>query len=338
VRTLIIGASSFLGGHLRRAASAAGHTVLTAGRSGDWSLRLDLAADPAERVAALIAAAAPDVVVNCAGATSGSADVLAAANITAVHTLVTALLNTARAGAALPGTALPGTARAGDGARLSPRLVHIGSAAEYGSVADGVPVAEDAVPRPAGLYGATKLGGTRLVELARTAGLDAVALRVFNVVGAGSPEGTLPGAAAAQLRQIGQLRQLGPPRQPGPLGPLGPLGPGGSLKLGPLDAVRDFVDARDVADAVLAAATAPTLPHAIVNIGSGAGVQSRVLVRQLLAVTGLAVTVHEDAPGSARSAGLGWQQADISRADRDLGWRPGRDLAESVLDLWAGAS
>jgi nucleoside-diphosphate-sugar epimerase len=244
-------------------------------------------------VASLITDAAPDVVVNCAGATSGGADELAAANITGVHTLVTALL--------------------AGGAR--PRLVHIASAAEYGPSADGLPMTEETVPRPVGLYGATKLGGTRLVELARTAGLDAVALRVFNVVGAGSPEDTLPGAVAAQLRQ---------------------LPPGGSLKLGPLDAVRDFVDARDVADAVLAAAAAPTLPHAIVNVGSGVGAQAKVLVEQLLAVTGLAVTVHEDAPGSVRSAGLGGQQADISRAARDFGWRPRRDLGDSALDLWKG--
>jgi nucleoside-diphosphate-sugar epimerase len=311
MRILIIGASSFLGGHLLRAASAAGHTVLTSGRSGDWSLRLDLVADPAERVASLIAAAAPDVVVNCAGATSGGADVLAAANITGVHTLVTALLAGVQAGA---GDQAGDGAQAGGGAR--PRLVHIASAAEYGPSADGRPVTEETVPRPVGLYGATKLGGTRLVELARTAGLDAVALRVFNVVGAGSPEDTLPGAVAAQLRQ---------------------LPPGGSLKLGPLEAVRDFVDARDVADAVLASAAAPTLPHAIVNVGSGVGVQAKVLVEQLLEVTGLAVTVHEDAPGSARSAGLGGQQADISRAALDFGWRPRRDLADSALDLWKGA-
>jgi nucleoside-diphosphate-sugar epimerase len=80
----------------------------------------------------------------------------------------------------------------------------------------------------------------------------------------------------------------------------------------------------------------PALPHGIVNIGSGAGVQARVLVRQLLTVAGLDVTVHEDASGSARSAGLAWQQADISRAGADLGWRPRRDLTESVRDLWGG--
>ncbi|MGH3280260.1 MAG: NAD-dependent epimerase/dehydratase family protein, partial [Trebonia sp.] len=294
MRILVIGSSSFLGGHLRRTASAAGHTVLTAGRSDGWSVRLDLVAEPADRVGPRIADTAPDVVVNCAGATAGRADVLAAANITAVHTLVTALL---------------AWTRTGSGTRTPPRLVHIGSAAEYGGGDAGRPVTEDAVPLPAGLYGATKLGGTRLVELARTAGLDAVALRVFNVVGAGAPEDTLPGATAAQLRQL-----------PG----------GGSLKLGPLDAVRDFIDARDVADAVLAAAAAPALPHALVNIGSGVGTQARVLVRQLLTVAGLNATVHEDAAGSARSAWRDWQQADISRATADFGWRPRRDLADSV--------
>jgi NDP-hexose 4-ketoreductase len=304
MRILLIGASSFIGGHIRRAAAAAGHDVLTAGRSDGWSLRLDLALDPAERVVSLIAGAVPDVVVNCAGATSGSAQVLAAANITAVHTLVTALLGFA----------------GGD----SPRLVHLGSAAEYGAITEdaaGVAVTEDAVPRPAGLYGVTKLGGTRLVQLARTAGLDAVVLRLFNVVGAGAPADSLPGATAAQLRQLGHDGQHGH---------------GGSLKLGPLDAVRDFVDARDCADAVLAAATAPVLPHDIINIASGTGVPARELVSRLLAVTGLHVTVCEDAAGSPRTAALAWQQADISRAATDLNWHPRRDLAESMHDLWDG--
>jgi nucleoside-diphosphate-sugar epimerase len=31
-----------------------------------------------------------------------------------------------------------------------------------------------------------------------------------------------------------------------------------------------------------------------------------------------------------------WQQADITRACRDLGWRPRRSLAASLTDLWEG--
>jgi nucleoside-diphosphate-sugar epimerase len=295
MRLLIIGASSYLGGHLRRQAAAAGFSVTTAGRSDlpGTHYRLDLVADGASRAVEVIAAAAPDVVVNCAGATTGDTDVLAAANITAVHTLVTAMLG------------------------RPVRLVHIASAAEYGGTGPGVSVTESDPVRPSSVYGVTKLAGTRLVELARTAGLDAVALRVFNVVGAGAPGDGLPGQAAAQFRRA--------------------MAVGTEVRLGPLDGVRDFVDARDVADAVLAAATVAALPHPVVNVGSGTGVPARVLVKELVAVSGYEGVVHEDAPGSARSPAMSFQQADITFARRDLSWKPRRDLAESVADLWHAA-
>jgi len=296
MRVVIIGASSFLGGHVLREASASGHEVVTAGRSpvpvSASHYRLDLAADDPSRIAGVISSIVPDVVINCAGATAGSPDVLAAANITAVYALVTAMIQS----------------------RSLARLVQIGSAAEYGRTKEGIPVAESASPQPASVYGATKLAGTRLVELARTAGLDAVVLRVFNVVGAGAPQDGLPGRAALLLRQA--------------------MARGTDVRLGSLDAVRDFVDARDVADAALAAATAPVLPHSIINIGSGHAVASRTLVTELLAISGYEAAVHEGAPGSARSAHLPWMQADITRAGQDLAWQPSRDLKASVSDLW----
>jgi NDP-hexose 4-ketoreductase len=301
MRLLIIGASSYLGGHLRRAA-AAGVTVVTADRAPlpGQHARLDLVTDPPDRIGRAVAAATPDAVVNCSGATYGSADTLAAANVTAVQRLLTALLR------------LPSP----------PRLVHIGSAAEYGPGKQGVPVKETDDARPAGLYGVTKLAGTRLVELARTAGLDAVSLRVFNVVGAGAPDDTLPGTVAAQLRRL-------------------PPGCHGELRLGPLDGVRDFVDARDVADVVLAAAAAARLPCPVVNVASGTGVPSRTLVRHLVAVSGRDVTVREGAfprgpGGPVRPPALSWQQADITRAAADLGWRPRRELTDAVRDVWEG--
>jgi nucleoside-diphosphate-sugar epimerase len=299
MRILIIGASSFLGGHLLRAAGASGHEVVTAGRSAVPASashrRLDLAADGPARIAEVMTALAPDAVVNCAGATTGSPEVLAAANVTAVHALVTAMCQ----------------------AQVPARLVQIGSAAEYGRAEPGVPVTESAPPRPASLYGVTKLAGTDLVGLGRTAGLDAVVLRVFNVVGAGAPEDGLPGRAAVQLRKA--------------------MAAGTDLRLGPLDGVRDFVDARDVAEAALAAAAAPVLPHPVINIASGQGVTSRTLIGELLAVSGYEGAVHEDAPGSDRTAALPWMQADVSRARQDLGWQPSRDLRASVSALWEGS-
>jgi nucleoside-diphosphate-sugar epimerase len=296
MRLLIIGAGGFLGAHVRRRALAAGLDVVTAGRSplpdSPGHRLADLAADGPAAIAAMLTEVAPDAVVNCAGAIAGPTAALAAVNIDGTYALVTAMLRAAPA-----------------------RLVHLGSAAEYGATEPGVPVSEQAAARPAGMYGVTKLAGTRLVGTAAAAGLDAVVLRVFNPVGPGAPAASLPGRLAAELRRA--------------------LAHGSDVRLGRLDAVRDFVDARDVADAVLAAATAGSLPHPVLNVGSGLGVPVRAMVCELVAASGYPVAVHEDAPGQPRSPDIPWQQADISRVGGDLGWQPRRDLATSLADLWA---
>jgi len=296
MRVLIIGASGFLGRQVSERVAAAGHCVVTAGRTalpGSAAHQvLDLAADHPGKIAAMLSALGPEVVVNCAGLTSGDQDMLAAVNITGTYALVAAMLSSG----------------------LPARLVHIGSAAEYGCGKPGDAVAESVPARPVTSYGSTKLAGTRLVELARGAGLSAVVLRVFNPVGPGAPEGSLPGRVTAQLRRL--------PASDGP------------LRLGSLDGVRDFVDVRDVADAVLAAAVAPALPHPVLNIGSGRPVLVRAMVRDLLAVSGCSCPVAEDGQASSRSASWSWQQADIGRATRDLDWLPRRDLGTSLADMW----
>jgi nucleoside-diphosphate-sugar epimerase len=299
MRLLIIGAGGFLGAHIRHRARAGGLDVVTAGRSplpdSPCHLLADLATDGPGAIAAMLAMAAPDAVVNCAGAISGPPGALVAANIDGTYALVTAMLRGAPA-----------------------RLVHLGSAAEYGAAEPGVPVTEQAAARPAGMYGVTKLAGTRLVGTAAAAGLDAVVLRVFNPVGPGAPAASLPGRLAAELRRA--------------------LVDGTDVRLGPLDAVRDFVDARDVADAVLAAVTAGSLPHPVLNVGSGRALPVRAIVSGLIAASGCPVAVREDAPGKPRSPDIPWQQADISRAGGDLGWRPCRDLVTSLADLWAATA
>lgn len=297
MRVLVIGAAGFIGAHVRRQAVLEGMEVVTAGRSmladSEWHYLLDLADQPLQ-IAAVLAEAAPDAVVNCAGATEGGAPLMAATNINGTYALVRAMLLT----------------------RHRARLVHLGSAAEYGRGMPGVPVAEGTPPRPLNLYGATKLAGTQAVELARSAGLDAVVLRVFNAIGPGTPPSLMPGRMAAALRAA--------------------MPTGGEVTLGPLHAVRDFVDVRDIARAVVAAVSTPDLPHPILNIAGGHGVPVRSVVDALLEVSGARCAVREDASGSPRGDDVPWQQAAIARATTDLDWRPEWDLRTSVADLWAG--
>ncbi|WP_067462237.1 NAD-dependent epimerase/dehydratase family protein [Actinomadura macra] len=292
-RVLLIGATGFVGRHVQARAAAAEVEVVAAARSpepgGRW---LDLAAGSAA-VAETIADIAPDAVINCAGVTSGTPAELVRGNVVAVANLVTALTATS----------------------IPARLVHVGSAAEYGEVEYGTPVSESAQPRPYGLYGVTKLAGTELVRSVAETSLDAVVLRVFNPIGPGSPGSTLAGRLVHELRRTGTDEDV---------------------RVGPLTASRDLVDVRDVADAVLTAALAPARLPAVLNVGSGRATRLRDLTALLLRVTGSRRQVLEAAaPGSERSSGVAWQQADIGAIGRVLGWKPATDLTTSLRDLWA---
>ena len=298
MRVLILGAGGFLGTHVLARARAAGLDVVTAGRrdipASPDHRSLDLTRADQTALGTLLTDTAPAAVLNCAGLTAGSPADLAAVNLTGSYLLAAAALAD----------------------RRGPRLVQLGSAAEYGRTEPGSDVTESWPERPVSGYGTTKLAATRVVQLARLAGLDAVVLRVFNAIGRGAPESGLPGRLAAELRRSAGGR--------------------GEIRLGPLDVVRDFVDADDVADAVLAATAAASLPHPVLNIGSGRGTPARALAAELIAISGFRGRVREDGTGSARSAALPWQRASIELARLDLGWQPRRDLASSVADLWAG--
>ncbi|KJS52261.1 NarL family transcriptional regulator, partial [Streptomyces rubellomurinus subsp. indigoferus] len=234
---------------------------------------------------------APDAVVNFAGAVAGSAVKLAEVNARGPAVLCEALQL---------------------GAPKS-RLVHIGSAGEYGVCAEGASLSEDADARPVGVYGATKLAGSLAVA---GSPLDAVVLRVFNPVGPGAPAGSLPGRLAAELRRVA------------------PEGPEGVVTVGDLSAYRDFVDARDVAQAVgLAVAAEGPLPR-VLNLASGRAQQVRALADGLVDAAGFTGRIDESGAGSERSAAVSWQQADVSAAARALGWRPTTELAATLRDLW----
>lgn len=279
-RIVVVGGRGYLG---RWIAARLGPGALVPGRA-----ELDLAAGPAA-VALALRAAAPDAVVNCAGATHGTPAELVAANVTGTACLLAAMR-----------VACPDAS-----------LVHLGSAAEYGPGRPGRATAETGEPAPAGPYGRTKLAGT---ELVRAAGIRATVLRVFNPVGPGAPPHSLPGRLAAEIARV--------------------RGEGGPVRLGPLDGYRDFVDVRDVADAVAAAVHGG--PE-VVNVGSGTATPIREFVRTVLAAAGVPAPVTESGPGSARSAPVTWQQADVSLAAAAWGWRPRISLAASAAAL-AGAA
>jgi NDP-hexose 4-ketoreductase len=205
-----------------------------------WLVDRDAAAT--ERLRAELAAGGIDRVVNATGRLRGTDEEMEAANVAFPRWLVDAL--------------------AGTGVRL----VHLGSAAEYGDPGSADPVSETAPCRPRGAYGETKYAGSQAVLAARAAGLEATVARGFNLV-------------SAHLAPVSPLAQW--------LTDVAALPPsGGTIEVWEADTVRDYVLLSDLAGglAALAAHDGP-LPD-VVNLCSGVGLRYGDVVAAMVADAG----------------------------------------------------
>ncbi|MEU7580375.1 NAD(P)-dependent oxidoreductase [Streptomyces sp. NPDC041068] len=293
MRILILGSTGYLGGHIAELLRAVpGVRLLRGGRAPVDDLRIDLATATPGVLAEQLTRAAPDAVVNCAGTVGGGPLPLAEVNSRGPAVLCEALY------AAAP----------------TARLVHLGSAAEYGPTGIGERTPEDAPARPVTPYGATKLAGTLAVLESE---LDAVVLRVTDPVGPRAPAAGLPGRLTAELCRAVCRR------------------PHGTVRVGDLSPHRDFVDVRDVAHAVAQSLALPGRLPRLINIGSGRAVPVRDLVHGLIGEAGFTGRLEKTPGAVGRSTAVPWQCADVTAAKWELGWQPRFTLRESLTALWA---
>lgn len=299
---VVLGATGFLGRHICAAfEEARAHVCRVARGAGRGAASpdvvLDLVSATPERIAQVLAGAGADIVVNAAGAVWGVDE-----------------QQMLRANAELPVRLLEAI-----GLRpRPPRLVHLGSAHEYGRTPPGARIDEELQPAPDGPYGRTKLVGTRAVlEAGRSGSVDGVVLRISNVSGPAAPGESLLGTVAAHLSAVRRAGvREGFPQVP-------------PLRLAPLRARRDFVDVRDVADAVVAAARADVRGE-VVNIGSGEAVGVRQLTDRLIELSGLPVTVLEEGSGPRRRTGRAPPRVDAATRSGSSSTSPARP------GCWAG--
>ncbi|MDO1585580.1 NAD-dependent epimerase/dehydratase family protein [Rhizobium oryzicola] len=202
---------------------------------------------------------------------------------------------------------------------IGARLIWSGSSEAYGNAFNRhpEPVREEAALEPMSAYGATKSAADLMLRQMGEDGLQAVIFRPFNHSGPGqSPDYVVP-AFAEQVARI----------EAGLQDPV--------IKVGNLEARRDFLHVTDVVDAYLAAADAPSIqPGATYNISTSAPVAIADLLNGLLTASGHAITVEVD-PARYFPNKVVTASGSHDRLKADFGWSPKiaiGDMLAEVLD------
>lgn len=310
MRLLVTGAGGFVGGHLveqvrREAPATSLHGVVLPHGSLAWStaqgarvVEADLD-DPAA-AAAVIDEVRPDAIVHLAGQSSVHQSWLDPGGTLRTNVLgIVHLLDAAR--------------RAG----LAPAVLVVGSAEEYGPVAEAeLPIRETAPLRPASPYAVSKVAQGALALLYGPAGgMRVVLTRTFHHTGPGRGEAFAESSFARQIAEI--EAGLRPP----------------VIEVGNLDAVRDFSDVRDVVRAYLLLLERGE-PGQAYNVCSGRGRSIREILDLLLARSTARVEVRLDRD-RLRPADVPSQVGDPSRLRAATGWEPEIPLEQTLADLLA---
>jgi GDP-4-dehydro-6-deoxy-D-mannose reductase len=296
---LVLAGNSFIGSHLCRALRERGQRVVSTARGANappGTERCDLT--DRNRVEEVVAAARPQAVFQCAGAT-GTED--------------PGLLYGLHVGGTL--NVLAALARHAPSAPVA----LLGSAAEYGAVApEALPVKEDHSAVPRSFFGASKLAQTQAGQAAAAEwNLSVLVVRPFNVIGPGLPPRYFAASFAERLIRARAA------------------GTSGEVPVANADATRDLVDVRDVADALaelMTCAAPPAGTMTLYNVASGRETPLRAVAEKLCGLAG-GYRVVDAGAGPSRS-GITRSCGDASRLRETIGWSPRVSWERSIEDLW----
>lgn len=303
MRALVTGAAGFVGCHLARALLAAGHEVVGTlqpghpepqGLEGMRWVEMEITSSPS--IADALEQARPERVYHLAGQAS-------------VGESLRDPLSTWEVNAT-------GTLRLAEAIRGGARLLFVSSAEVYGVVPEGEQPIPEACPlHPTNPYAASKAAAEMAVlEAAHAHGTHAVIARSFNHTGPGQDTRFALAAFARQLAAIAA-------------GAAEPV-----LRVGNLQARRDYLDVRDVARAYVTLLERGA-SGGVYNVAAGEPHTMAELVEMMIEISGTGARVEVD-PARVRPIDVPLLSGDPSLL-RELGWAPEVPLRKTLADLLA---
>lgn len=199
-------------------------------------------------------------------------------------------------------------------AGLHPRVLVVSSAEVYGKP-ESLPMSEDHPLSPSSPYASSRVEQEQAcMAMARENGLDIVISRSFNHAGPGQKEMFVLSSLA---RQVAMIEHGADP----------------IIRVGNMDAIRDFSDVRDVVEAyrLLLDRYHGTSP---VNVCSGHARSIKSYLDELLSLSGVLVEVQQD-PARMRPSDIPILSGSNSLLRSSTGWVPRFDVRDTLRDMLA---
>lgn len=291
MRILLTGSGGFLGGYLLRSEAGRGIQFIRALREegADACDTVRLGASPwgKNQFAHALKVSGASIVIHCAGATRAeTSQGFFEANLFPTLGLLEAVADRP----------------------IPPRVILIGSAAEYGIVpSTHQPVTEDHPCNPQTMYGIAKHAQTLVALAAADQGLPVLVARLFNPLGLGMPSHLALPSFARRIAAAAQDDKV--------------------LRVGDLSVERDFIGAEEAARILLELARMPNWPWPLTNLCSGFAYKLSDMLSSMIKRSGIPVEITVD-PALLRRSDM---PRLIGSTDRltSVGLRP----AEPQIDL-----
>ncbi len=199
------------------------------------------------------------------------------------------------------------------------KFIYASSSEVYGVTFEennGRPVDERSLLQPKNMYGAAKAAADIAVGQMFYDGLRSIRFRPFNHTGPGQTPSFVVSAFAKQVADIIQGR-------------IKPI-----IKVGNLDAFRDFLDVRDVVRAYATAALSENkdAEGKVFNLASGRTIQIREILETLIRLSGQDIQVIFD-PEKVRPLEVAIAFGNAAAAKKEFAWSPTISIDKTISDV-----